>query len=104
MSASGGLFHPFVSSSIHPSSSSPKNKMMEEEEEGGRRRTNGNSSSLSKCLCGHRSVLTSPIGGEELGPLRAMTAIGVGLSLALNTAVASTSTQRISPATEKAEG
>jgi hypothetical protein len=30
-----------------------------------------------------------PFGGEELGPLRAMTATGVGLSLALNTAAAS---------------
>jgi hypothetical protein len=30
-----------------------------------------------------------PVGGEELGPLRAMTATGAGLSLALNTAAAS---------------
>jgi len=31
-----------------------------------------------------------PVGGEELGPLRAMTAIGASLSLALNIATAST--------------
>ncbi len=31
-----------------------------------------------------------PIGGEELGSLRAMTATGAGLSLALNTVAAST--------------
>jgi hypothetical protein len=30
------------------------------------------------------SLLTSPVGVEELGPLRAMTATGAGLSLALN--------------------
>jgi hypothetical protein len=30
-----------------------------------------------------------PVGGEELGPLRAMTATGAGLSLALNTAATS---------------
>jgi hypothetical protein len=30
-----------------------------------------------------------PVGGEELGPLQAMTATGAGLSLALNTAAAS---------------
>jgi hypothetical protein len=31
-----------------------------------------------------------PVGGEELGPLRAMTATGVGLSLAFNIVAAST--------------
>jgi len=30
-----------------------------------------------------------PVGGEELGPLRAMSTIGVGLSLALNIIAAS---------------
>jgi hypothetical protein len=29
-----------------------------------------------------------PVGGEEFGPLRTMTATGAGLSLALNTAAA----------------
>jgi hypothetical protein len=33
-----------------------------------------------------------PIGGEELGPLQAMTATGVGLSLARNTTAASRAT------------
>ncbi len=37
LSGDGHPFHPFVSSSIHPSSSSRKKKMMEEEEEGGGR-------------------------------------------------------------------
>ncbi len=31
-----------------------------------------------------RSLLASPVGVEELGPLRAMTATGAGLSRALN--------------------
>jgi hypothetical protein len=55
-----------------------------------------------------RSLLASPVGVKELGPLQAMTATGVGLSLALNTAVASANhlgaMQRISPAAEEAEG
>jgi hypothetical protein len=55
-----------------------------------------------------RSLLASPVGVEELGPLRAMMAIGAGLSLALNTAVASAdhlaATQRIFPAAAEAEG
>ncbi len=33
-----------------------------------------------------------PVDGEELGPLRAMTTTGAGLSLARNTAAASTAT------------
>ncbi len=55
-----------------------------------------------------RSLLASPVGVEELGSLRAMTATSAGLSLALNIAVASAdhlvATQRIFLAGEEAKG
>jgi hypothetical protein len=35
-------------------------------------------SKLSKCLCVRQSLLASPVGGEELGPLRTTTATGAG--------------------------
>ncbi len=55
-----------------------------------------------------RTLLASPVGIEELGLLRAMTATGANLSLALNIIVASVdhlaATQHISPAAEEAKG
>ncbi len=55
-----------------------------------------------------RSLFASPVGVEELGPMRTMTATDVGLSLVFNTAIASAdrlaATQRISPTAEEAKG
>jgi hypothetical protein len=80
--------------------------MMEEEEEGGGRMAAA--AVYPNVYVFERSLLVSLVGVEELGLLRAMTATGVGLSLALNTAVASAdhlvATQRISPAAEEAKG
>ncbi len=99
MSGGGRPFHP------------SKILIPEEEDDGrggGRRRTNGRSSSLSNVYVFERSLLASPIGVEELGPLQVMTATGASLSLALNTTVASTdhlaTTQHIFPAAEEAKG
>ncbi len=44
---------------------------------------------MSSNMCS-AELAREPVGGEELGLLRVMTATGAGLSLALNTAVAST--------------
>ncbi len=55
-----------------------------------------------------QNLLASPVGVEELGPLRAMTATGAGLSMVLNTIVASTdhlaAMQHISLVAEEAKG
>jgi hypothetical protein len=81
-------------------------QMMEEEEEGGGRMAVA--AVYPNVYVFERSLLASLVGVEELGPLRAMTATGVSLSLALNTAVASTdhlvTMQRISFVVEEAEG
>jgi len=71
--------------SCHPSSSSRKKKMMEEEDDDEWR-----PQQFIQMFMWSTELAREPNGGEELGPLRAMTATGAGLSLALHIAAAST--------------
>ncbi len=72
--------------SRHPSSSSWKKKMMEEEEDDDEWRPQP----FIQMFMWSAKLACEPVGGEEVGLLWVMTATGVGLSLALNTVVAST--------------